>query len=429
MNKYDLTIIGAGMAGVAAAGSAAKLGLKTLLVEKNNYLGGLATGGLVVPMMRSASRGLNTEFFDDLVKCAKEFDAQVTYDGNHGWFDPVLMKIATENLLTSYGANILYQAHPTGYAACEGLIERIEVEVNQAIDSETLSIPIESTYYVDATGGGHFAKLLNCKFWQDTEQRQPSSLRFVLSGVDIPAFRDFIMDFDPDRNTTSAFEVDGAIHLSTACTWDSARNWALTPFFKDAVETNVLKLSDTDYFQLFTVAGHNGSVAFNCPRIKEHSEDAHFSLSNGLIEARQAIWRLLAFCKKYLRGFESAYISNIADMTGVRESGRVKCRYDYTLEDILSEKTFDNAVLHSDYPVDIHSNKKDGSTLREVRPYTLPLESLMAQDYDNLYVAGRCLGADFKAQAALRVQASCMSMGEAIARDVHSKIRGNSSNS
>ena len=50
---YDVIVCGGGVAGVAAAVSAAKNGLSTLLLEKSNILGGLSTLGLVnlfVPM-------------------------------------------------------------------------------------------------------------------------------------------------------------------------------------------------------------------------------------------------------------------------------------------------------------------------------------------------------------------------------------------
>ena len=43
MNKYDVIIVGGGTAGCACAYIAGKLGLKTLLIEKNSFLGGSAT--------------------------------------------------------------------------------------------------------------------------------------------------------------------------------------------------------------------------------------------------------------------------------------------------------------------------------------------------------------------------------------------------
>ena len=89
----------------------------------------------------------------------------------------------------------------------------------------------------------------------------------------------------------------------------------------------------------------------------------------------------------------------------------------YTYDDLVLGKKFDNPVLISNYPVDIHSSKKDSSTLQKtMQEYQLPVESLIVDGYDNLYVIGRCISADFKAQAALRIIPSCFSMGEGLAK-------------
>ena len=51
--QYDVIVCGGGVAGVAAAVTAAKEGFSTLLLEKSNILGGLGTLGLInlfVPM-------------------------------------------------------------------------------------------------------------------------------------------------------------------------------------------------------------------------------------------------------------------------------------------------------------------------------------------------------------------------------------------
>ena len=42
----------------------------------------------------------------------------------------------------------------------------------------------------------------------------------------------------------------------------------------------------------------------------------------------------------------------------------------------------------------------------------------MSVDYNNLYAIGKIAGTDFRAQAALRVQSSCMSMGEGVAKNI-----------
>ena len=45
--RYDVIVVGGGIAGIAAALAAARTGAKTLLLEKMYLLGGLATSGLV----------------------------------------------------------------------------------------------------------------------------------------------------------------------------------------------------------------------------------------------------------------------------------------------------------------------------------------------------------------------------------------------
>ena len=47
----------------------------------------------------------------------------------------------------------------------------------------------------------------------------------------------------------------------------------------------------------------------------------------------------------------------------------------------------------------------------------------MSADIYKLFVIGRCISADFKAQAALRVQASCFSMGEGAAKYIINTLK------
>ena len=51
-----------------------------------------------------------------------------------------------------------------------------------------------------------------------------------------------------------------------------------------------------------------------------------------------------------------------------------------------------------------------------MQEYMLPIESLISCNYDNLFAIGRCISADFWAQAALRIIPSCFSMGEGLAK-------------
>lgn len=421
---YDVVVCGGGTAGVATGYMAAKLGLKTLVVEKNIHLGGSITSALVVPAMKSDTQDINCEFYKDFIIKLKEYGAQITYsDGNEGWFNPELAKLALDSMMKDVGCEILFGCEISGVDCYDDNIKKIK------IDSQILSLYIESSYFVDSTGNSKFCKLLNHKFLADKKNEQPMTLRFNVSGIDMKTFSDWIMELDEDREVTTSSIINNQIHLSTAYTWDRSKNWALRPIFEKAIKEGVLEEADSAYFQVFSVPAMQGTLSFNCPRItdiKELDPNCPYDSSKAVIIGRERIWRVFRFVNQYFPGFESAFISNIADMIGVRESCRVEGKYIYTRMDMTESKTFKNPVLHASYPIDIHSYTKDNSTLEtSVKDYYLPIESLKSPQFKNLYFAGRNLSASFEAQGALRIQTSCFSMGEAVAKDIYKLLRKN----
>ena len=407
MKKYDIIIAGGGTAGCACAYTAAKLGLEVLLVEKNTFLGGSITSALVVPAMKTSKNAINTDFFETLYNKLSSINGAITYiDGNKGWFNPELTKIMLDSLLMDAGVEILFESYITKIEEkLSSYIVTIERNNNFSLKQELLS-PIETRFIVDATGDAKICQKLNCEFLE--KKSQPVNLRFIMSGVNVKEFSSWIMELDKDRDVTTSCTIDGRIYLSTAYTWDKNKNWALRPVFERGMADGVITEEDSNYFQIFSVAGTPDSIAFNCPRLINNTK-------NPYIAGRASILRLSNFCRKYFPGFEKAYISSIANSLGIRVSNRVKGRYVYTADDLRSGKRFEHPVVISDYPIDVHSSQKDSSTLETVyQEYQLPVESLIVKD--NLFVIGRCISADFEAQAALRIIPSCFSMGEGLAR-------------
>ena len=408
MNKYDIIVVGGGTAGCSCAYTAAKLGLKVLIIEKNTFLGGSITSALVIPAMKTSDNAINTEFFDTLYEKLNSIGGAITYcDGNKGWFNPELTKIVLDEMLTSVGVDILFESSVKKINEnLSSYIVTIESDNDYAFSGILLS-SIETRYLVDATGDAKICEKLNCDFLE--KKSQPINLRFIMSGINVKEFSNWIMEFDKNRDVTTSCTVDGKTYLSTAYTWDKGSiKWTLEPLFEAAIKEEVITEEDSNYFQLFSVAGTADSIAFNCPRLVNIS-------SNAYIEGRQSILRLSNFCKKYLKGFENAHISSIANSLGVRVSSRVKGKYIYTQDDLRSGKKFENPVVISNYPIDIHSDKKNSSKLEKVyQEYQLPIESLIVND--KLFVVGRCISADFESQAALRIIPSCFSMGEGLAK-------------
>ena len=92
METYDVIVAGAGMSGVAAAIAAARNGVRTLLVERHNCLGGAMTAASVGPMMtfhdslgRQVIAGIAQEIVDLRWKTYEDMAGYGAHD-----FQPVL---------------------------------------------------------------------------------------------------------------------------------------------------------------------------------------------------------------------------------------------------------------------------------------------------------------------------------------------------
>ena len=208
-NNYDVVIVGGGTSDCACAYVSAKYGLKTLLVEKSDVLGGAMTQGLVVPCMNTSDKNFNNEFYQDLIEYSKQFNAQITYsDGNSGWFNPELLKIVLDKMLKDVNVDVIF-------SSC---ISRVKVTPSKSLGelfhlhimSNILSLCVDTNYLIDATGNGKIFEILNSDFQNKSEKQfQTPTLRFMISNVDIKCFRDWIMDLDSDRDVTTSCEVMG----------------------------------------------------------------------------------------------------------------------------------------------------------------------------------------------------------------------------
>ena len=417
---YDLIIAGGGTAGCAVAVNGAKSGLKVLVIEKNTYLGGSMTGALVMPMMKNMLKNgkeLSGEFVKELMDEMRKTGDALTYSDNKiGWLNSEMLKCTLDDLFEKYGVDVLFDTAVTGAMLKNGKIETIETVY--AGQKQT----IKAKYFVDATGNGDLATLCRANYKNGNDgNNQAMTLRFIAGNVDIKRFAEFLKGIDDDRIVSPIEEINGEIHLSTACTWDN-EIWKLRPYFKQAVDDGVLKEEDCAYFQLFTIPNQPASVAFNAPRIYAEKSLNPLSAEDttyALIQGRKQIRRLMNFCKKYLPGFENSYVSQIAPMLGIRDSRRIEGEYELSEDDILSCKKFENSVAKSNYPIDVHSLKKDGSILNKISDddyFEIPLDALKVKGVENLFMAGKIISATFLAQASLRIIPNCLSMGESLGK-------------
>jgi len=100
--------------------------------------------------------------------------------------------------------------------------------------------------------------------------------------------------------------------------------------------------------------------------------------------------------------------------TAVRETFRIDGVYSITYSDYINGKVFDDSLSYSFYPIDLWREGEPilQEYLEKDTIATVPLRALIPKESENLIVAGRCVSSDRMANSALRVQASCMGMGQ-----------------
>jgi len=133
--RYDVIVAGGGIAGVAAAVSAARNGAKTLLIEKGVNLGGLATIGLISlyePLCDGKGNQMIYGIAEELIKLSVRygFDNLHPKWGGSGHnkpkndryttrFSPGVFSIALDDFMLKNGVNILFDTLVT-YPVMEG---------------------------------------------------------------------------------------------------------------------------------------------------------------------------------------------------------------------------------------------------------------------------------------------------------------------
>lgn len=111
---------------------------------------------------------------------------------------------------------------------------------------------------------------------------------------------------------------------------------------------------------------------------------------------------------------EKKRLMHLQPETGFRETYRILGETMITVNDYTSGRVFEDAISYAFYPVDLHT--KTGvkpKPLKRGKVPTIPLRALIPKGSRNIIVAGRCVSSDRLANSGLRVQASCMGMGQA----------------
>lgn len=132
------------------------------------------------------------------------------------------------------------------------------------------------------------------------------------------------------------------------------------------------------------------------------------------VDSRTSLLETIRFLREEVSGCEKLKLESMQQETSIRETYRIEGEYQTTKSDYITGKVFDDSVCYLFYPIDVHDEHGvKPEHLNEAVFPTLPLRALVPKGSRNLIVAGRCGSSDREANSALRVQASCMVMGQA----------------
>ena len=415
----DVVVCGGGVAGCMAAMAAADEGKSVAVIEQFGQVGGSATAGLVTPLMPMFMEAKEPQKGDPCCSyLSEELNARMIKEGGAAcygrFFDPMTMRIILEQMMVERGVKLFYHTFLCDADVQNGVVKAVVVQNKSGRGY------IEGKMFIDCTGDGDLGVLAGAGYRkgdEETGKNQPVSLRYLIGGVDIPAFDAFVREYFVKGQHNYWYDPEsGGLEVSiTSHTYDKC---PLTPVFLKAIENGDLIEDDLAYWQMFYVAGRRDSVSLNNPEFFDHTDASNADdMTYIQVEGIKAILRQLNFYQKYFKGFENAYLSEIADMVGVRESRRLEADAMLTAEDIVSHRKFPDAICRNNYPVDIHGKKLrlvNQQENKDTAPYyEIPYGCLTVRGFENLLVAGRCVGSDFVAQSSLRIQPICRALGEA----------------
>ncbi len=151
--SVDVLVAGGGPSGVAAAICAAREGASVLVVERYAFLGGLWTGGLVLPVLNT--HGMNPAgaqerciggFSHEL--CNRLFDMGMAVNRKDPTVDPEAAKFVMEEMMQEAGVQLLYNA-TVSQVVMSG--DRIDAAV---IECKAGRIAVRAKMFVDGSGDG-----------------------------------------------------------------------------------------------------------------------------------------------------------------------------------------------------------------------------------------------------------------------------------
>ena len=384
---YDVIVVGGDPEGVCAAVSSARSGLKTLLIEDDEALGGLMTLGKLnfidICESRDGSiltQGLFMEFYDAVGGTA--FDVETAKQFFYDWV--VNEKNATLKLNTEFIKPVMDGDTIVG----------VVVDENEEQATYTASRIIDATVDADVAAAAGAPYTVAGEDIGEKERHMGVTLVFELSGVNWDKVVDYLEN--DDNEGTGATD-------KTA--WGYTREgYAYEP--KD----DLMRLRG------FNVARQdNGNVLVNALIIFGVDAMSEESKAQGIARAQKELEYIVPYVRENFIGFENVELAGTASQLYIRESRHIIGEYQLTIDDVLENRDQWDKIAIVAYPADIQptAGQTYGTVIGSPDRYAIPFRSIVPLEVENMLVIGRSASYTSLAAGSARVIPVGMAEGEA----------------
>ena len=425
MAQADVVIAGGGPGGIGAALAAARTGAKTILLERLYALGGMMTMGLMHGIgISPVIKGIPWE----IIRRLESMGAALMGDWPQGMalpvgfplipIDPEMTKWLLDEMMHEANIQVILGSPVVG-AISEG--KTIKAVITENKSGRTA---VTGKVFIDATGDGDLAARAGASFEFGRPEdglTSAATLLFRIGNVNLGKLLASIENHPEDLHNNSPEDVNQLRDALRSKPQKFARFGNFLPLIE-----RVMRLHDFTEWERSILMRRNGLTFFNTPSPKEvlvnttrigpiNATNA-LEVSDAMVEGRRQAKFLFDFMKANLPGFENAYFQDTAAQLGVRESRRICGDYSFGEKDVLGFARFADVVVRNTDGIEIHNPVGNGYQFVKLEPqqwYEVPYRSLIAKDFSNCLLAGRCYSATHIGLGAGRGIGFCMGMGQA----------------
>ncbi len=380
--RYDLVVVGGGIAGTCTAVSAARLGLQVALIQNRPVLGGNNSSEVRVHL----NGKINLPPYPALGNVVKELDS-----GKRGNAQPASNYDDKKKLRVVQAEKNIRLFLNTHACKVEKKGNRITAVFAKNIVTGK-DLRFAAPLFADCTGDGTIGFLAGADYRMGREGRAQT--------------QESLAPEEPDKMTMGA-SVQWYTEKTDGFSAFPDCPWALQ-FNEESCQR--LTRGDWDW-----ETGLNRSQITEFESIRDH--------------ALRAVYGNWAFLKNSSRDkvkYEKLKLSWVAYIAGKRESRRLLGDVILQQQDIQQKKEFPDAFVTTTWTIDLHypdpKNTKyfPGEEFRSIAkftridPYPIPYRCFYSRNINNLMMAGRCISVTHVALGTVRVMRTCGMMGEVV---------------